>query len=449
MSLSDYVGSYGQAIQQPAVPPPNNANLVEVAQRLKEITEVWQGARGDGLDRVLTVRDLLNIGLVDSDGAASVYTYSGQHVPTTIPTQATDPATPPTPTNLFAIGGVGTIVVSWDFPSEYTRLTGFELWRSATNALGDAVLIAQPLANIYADEVDLAAANYYWVRAISDSGISPFNAVDGTLGETAPAFEDIEAGTNNGEDYAAGIYLRDVYVRNGSIVEAKIGDAEITTAKIRDLAVHTAKINDLAVTTGKINDLAVTTAKIANLAVQTAQIANLAVTTGKIDDLAVTTAKIEDAAITTAKIEDAAITNAKIGDAEITAAKIVDLEVTNAKIGLYIASNDFNGGINESGNITAEGSAGWALGKAGKAVFSDVNIRGTSTVGRLNVTGIVTGSVSVPNNTSVTVTHGSGRIITLTTWSPDGSCALSDVNTSTFSVRLDNSSGGTVYFSYI
>jgi uncharacterized protein YjbI with pentapeptide repeats len=333
---------YGAAAQQPAIPVPTNNNLLEVSERVKEVVEIWQGARGDGLDRVLTVRDLLNAGVIDTEAAALVYTAGGSPIPPGVPPLPLDFAIPPTPEDLVATGAVGIIILDWDFPPEYTRLSHFELWRADVDALGSAVLIAQPFANLYSDDVGMDATFYYWVRAVSDAGVSPFNAVAGTLGQTPPAFEDLPGGSNNGEAFPAGTYLKDLRIKNGAIttakignaaiVEAKIGDAEITTAKIRDANITTAKILDAAITTAKILDANITTAKIADLAVTTAKIDNLAVTTAKIVDANITTAKIADANITTAKIVDANITTAKIADANITTVKIADASITTAKI---------------------------------------------------------------------------------------------------------------------
>lgn len=79
---------------------------------------------------------------------------------------------------------------------------------------------------------------------------------------------------------------------------------------------------------------------------------------------------ISGAAIGTAYISDAAITNAKIGTAA----------VSNAKIGNFIASSDFNGTIDGNGNITDNGTVGWAVAKgngaSGKAVFQNIVARG-------------------------------------------------------------------------
>ena len=79
-------------------------------------------------------------------------------------------------------------------------------------------------------------------------------------------------------------------------------------------------------------------------------------------------------------IAGAAIGEAYIADASITNAKIGTAAVSNAKIGNYIASSDFNGTIDENGNITDNGTVGWAVAKgngaSGKAVFQNIVARG-------------------------------------------------------------------------
>lgn len=73
-------------------------------------------------------------------------------------------------------------------------------------------------------------------------------------------------------------------VKDGGIVEAKLGAGAVTTAKLGALAVTFAKIDNGTVDTAKITDLAVETAKIDDLAVETAKLGAGAVTNAKLDD---------------------------------------------------------------------------------------------------------------------------------------------------------------------
>ena len=60
----------------------------------------------------------------------------------------------------------------------------------------------------------------------------------------------------------------------------------------------------------------------------------------------------------------------------ISAAMIQNGTIDNAKIGNYIASTNFNGGINASGYISSAGTTGWAIDKSGYATFNNVKVRG-------------------------------------------------------------------------
>ena len=101
-------------------------------------------------------------------------------------------------------------------------------------------------------------------------------------------------------------------VKNGGIVEAKIGSGAVTMDKIGSGAVTEAKIGSGAVTADKIGAGAVTEGKIGSGAVTEAKIGSGAVTEGKIGAGAVTEGKIGSGAVTTAKIGDDQVTEAKI-----------------------------------------------------------------------------------------------------------------------------------------
>lgn len=142
-----------------------------------------------------------------------------------------------------------------------------------------------------------------------------------TTPASVPFIVQASATTINGVAVPAGVYMTDAFIRNGSIINAKIADAAIDNAKIANLSAD--KINAGTISTSRLNidgstltsvdgvlqiaNLAVTNAKIQNLAVSSAKIANLAATTAKIANLAVTTGKIQDLAVQTLKIADQAV----------------------------------------------------------------------------------------------------------------------------------------------
>lgn len=114
--------------------------------------------------------------------------------------------------------------------------------------------------------------------------------------------------TNNGVTVPVGTYIKDAYIENGAITNAKIGSLAVDTAKIADASISNAKIQSLAVSTANMQDAAITTAKIGLAQITQALIAN--------------------AAIGAAQIQNAAITNAKIGDAQVDTLKLAGQAVT-------------------------------------------------------------------------------------------------------------------------
>jgi hypothetical protein len=153
--------------------------------------------------------------------------------------------------------------------------------------------------------------------------------------------------TVNGVSVPPGVYIDSIFLKNGSINNAKIGNAAIDSVKIADAAIVNAKIGTGAITAAKIQDATITGAKIALATITAANILNASITNATIANGAITAAKIGDAEITNAKIANAAITTAKIGTGQITNALIADASITNAKIGVaqISAANIIDGNI--------------------------------------------------------------------------------------------------------
>lgn len=177
-------------------------------------------------------------------------------------------------------------------------VSGFGLASTANNATPTSEFIVR--------------ADTFAIASPSGPGIAP----------AEPFIVRTTATTIGGVTVPTGVYIKDAFIQNGSISNAKIGNAAIDTAKISDLAVTTAKIGDAQITTAKIGLAQITNALMANASIATANIQN--------------------AAIDTAQIKDGAITNAKIGNAEINIAKIDtasidDLSSLSADIGTITA----------------------------------------------------------------------------------------------------------------
>lgn len=294
----------------PAIAKPTHDNLLRVVEQLREIVEVREGRRPNQnvLDRVLTVRDLVDAGVIAVKSTAQS-TYNGAPVSATQPDE--DLTSPPAPTGLSALGAMQNIILDWNDPGFASPVYAYtEIWRAATDNLGAAVSIGTSVASVYADPVGATNSTYYyWIRFVSQANVAgPFNAVAGVSASTS--------------------FILTAHLADFLVTAQKLANSSVDATKIANAAVGSAAIANLAVQTAHIVDLAVTTAKIANLAVDSAKIVDASIVTAKIADATITTAKIGAAQITSALIASAAIQTAHIVDANVTTLKLAGQAVT-------------------------------------------------------------------------------------------------------------------------
>lgn len=174
-------------VEVPPIRVPRPGEEVQALREIRQWIETREGKYGDGLDRAMTLRDAVSLGLAERDQVRPLV----PGVTTPLPPLGTVEmgATPPTPADLTATPAGGTVLLAWSM-ANYGRLDYYEVWRSPTNALGDAVLVARTVAQGHLDPLGAGQTAYYWVRARSRSGIySPYNAVAGTSATTGPGAE--------------------------------------------------------------------------------------------------------------------------------------------------------------------------------------------------------------------------------------------------------------------
>lgn len=374
------------------VPQISDPAVKDALLRVTEALDVRLGRRGDPLDRAITLRELVDAGVVHLKFGSLRPSDSPGFAPG-LPAAAK----PPKPTGVTASAAFRTITVFWDTPS-YANHSYAEIWRHDSNVLGDATLVGTSPTTAYTDLVEGAQTYYYWVRFVnasnvpgdfhSNSGVPATTApdvdylldtlegqvttsqlalslatkidriddntdaileIDGRVDSlggqytvkidvngrvagfglantsavynggihsefavrvdrfsivntdsnvaTAPFIVTTTPTTNNGVSVPAGVYMTDAFIRNGAIVNAKIGNLAVDTAKIADAAINNAKIADAAISRAKIQNAAIGTAQIEDAAITNAKIGTAAITTAKIQDLAVDTIKITGNAV--------------------------------------------------------------------------------------------------------------------------------------------------------
>ena len=193
--------------------------------------------------RLLTADELVNAGVI-------ALTNSGTISPAT-----TYFATPPSPSAVSVSAAVETVVITWNRPL-YNGHAYAEIWGSSTNDIGTAALLGMAPGSVYTDVLGPSTTRYYWVRFVNVANVAgPYNAVGGIAGTTgsdlaytmqllsdayggtsqAPFFQIDVPTTIGGVTIPAGTYMKQAFIYDGTITNAKIKDLaadKITTGYI-------------------------------------------------------------------------------------------------------------------------------------------------------------------------------------------------------------------------
>lgn len=287
----------------PAVPYTDDASLTNILSAMK----LWMDkAAGSGLTGFASKQDLIDAGVLTKDPSGNIK-----------PTADTSMAIPPVPTGLTASGAMTIILLEWDDPRlAYSNHGYTEIWAAEVDNFSSAQLVGQSSGVIFVHAVGEGSQRYYWIRFVSTAGVmGPYNAVGGTLGQTAqnPAylldamsgildeqpFFTVETPTEiNGVTIPVGTYMKSAFIH----------DAFITSAMIYELSAD--KITTGTLAADRIGANTITAAKMATrtITANSAVIDNAAITNALIADAAITTAKLGDASVNTLKIEGNAVT---------------------------------------------------------------------------------------------------------------------------------------------
>jgi hypothetical protein len=380
--------------------------------RLRETVMTYLGKQGDPLDRGVTLRDLVESGIVELSGGR----IGSSPVPLTpgealtpggaLGPGANDLTPPPAPSGLTVTAGLTTIIVEHDSPTYNwgnghlrTRLYGkIRNVGDPAPTFNDAAEIAQFTGQVYAYPTPLGTTWHLWAKWESNNEVlsQPAGGTNGLVAATGlvgtsdlsnaviTAAKIVDGSINLGGSKITGLLAN----ANMAVISdpTKIADSLIGNTKLANLAVDAAKLANSSVTATKIANLAVGTAAIQTGSITTALIANAAIGSAQIADAAITSAKIGTASIGAAAIQDLAVTNAKIANLAIDSAKIASMTADKITAGSIAVGQH----IQSAGYVS--GSAGWRIDGSGSAEFSNVTVRG-SVVGSTITGGTITGSV--------------------------------------------------------
>ena len=123
----------------------------QLFERQSERIDVLSGFRGNPLDRALTPRDLIDLGLAKVLGKLGNKIVAGGNFTPVNPPKNT--AIPPRPENLDVIGGLANIFLTWENARQaYSNHAYTAIFRNTEDNIANAVEVAQATgSSMYAD----------------------------------------------------------------------------------------------------------------------------------------------------------------------------------------------------------------------------------------------------------------------------------------------------------
>ncbi|WP_019558470.1 hypothetical protein [Thioalkalivibrio sp. ALE12] len=311
----------------PAIPGDLGRNTIA---RMKELLEIWSGDRGDQLDSVATLRDLVEANIARiSRGGRMEAVAAGQ-----------DPVRVGPLSNLQVNGAFQNMIIEWSGITQ-PGYAYAEVWRSEADNLGGAVMIGASRGFVFTDPVGPGSSYYYWVRAVSTTGHpGPYNASAGTFGQTARDADYVKDRLTSKDWAPSTAYQSFQYVRAGDL-RARVlqpGTSGSSEPSWPTSPGETVTDGSVVWETLAVND-------------------SVPFTVGTVDGeplVAMETAYIQDAAITTAKIQDAFLDNLTAAKGTLAQARIQKGDIFNLAISNEIKSGDWpNAGfrLTKAGNF--------------------------------------------------------------------------------------------------
>ncbi|KAB7698142.1 hypothetical protein GBN26_13990 [Plesiomonas shigelloides] len=175
------------------------------SKAVAENMQILTGQKGDKLDKALTYREAVAIGLLKLRRSGS-----GAIIPENPTPPERDPVwqgveKPHAPVNVTADGAFHAVTLTWDIPT-YKGHAFAEVWRAEFddavadkgNNIAKAVRVGTTLANVYADAVGKGFKAFYWVRFVNKNGYNgPYQSALGLLAETSADVDEIIASATN------------------------------------------------------------------------------------------------------------------------------------------------------------------------------------------------------------------------------------------------------------
>ena len=176
------------------IPAVNSPNFL---QQVREAVSTYLGNRGDKLDRGVTVRDLVDAGLVELN--AGYLVGSGGKAPIKGPApgigggggESVEPdlTPPPTPTGAQVTPTFNTLIIEHDLPTytqghghARTRVYGAQWVSGPLPTFSSAELITEFTGTVFAHPTTLGTTWHIWLKWVSEDGVESSIPAGGTNG---------------------------------------------------------------------------------------------------------------------------------------------------------------------------------------------------------------------------------------------------------------------------
>lgn len=258
------------------LPSPSAPNF---NQRLRETIQTYLGRQGNPLDRGLTLRDLIETGVLKIREGFQLKPGTGGSVPLqpgdgVVDVYEPDLTPPPTPTGFAVSAAISHVFIEHDaplYPQGHghlrTRVYGVTVQAGAPlPVFNDAVEITQFTGTVHAHPSNPATTWRLWIKWETVDGVLSTDPAGGTNGVEAITGQDVSklvlAMTGPGNPFKvvteqltlpdgtvvpAGTYTADAFIHNGQITNAKIANLAVDNAKIANLSASKLTAGTIAV----------------------------------------------------------------------------------------------------------------------------------------------------------------------------------------------------------
>lgn len=258
------------------LPAPSAPNF---NQRLRETVQTFLGRQGNPLDRALTLRDLVDTGVLKLRAGFQLKPGSGSSIPLepgdgVVDTYEPDLTPPPTPGSMTVTASISHVMIEHD-PPLYRQGHGHlrtRVYGKVVNAgdplptFADAAEIGQFSGTIYAQPSNPATTWRLWTKWETVDGVLSVDPAGGINGMEAVTGRDVAklvaAMTGPGNPFKVvteqltlpdgtvvpvGTYTADAFIHNGQITNAKIANLAVDNAKIANVSADRLTAGTIAV----------------------------------------------------------------------------------------------------------------------------------------------------------------------------------------------------------